>query len=134
MGATSEHFSAAELECKHCGANECKPELLDALEIFRAIVGKPVNINSAYRCPTHNAEVGGAPNSQHVQGIAADVSVAGMSADQLEHAARQIPEIKGIGRAPHQDYLHMDVREQAAQWCYDESGKTCPYYPPTQSI
>ncbi len=76
MGATSEHFSAAELECKHCGANECKPELLDALELFRAIVGKPVIINSAYRCPALNSAVHSRPTSAHVDGLAVDFTCA----------------------------------------------------------
>lgn len=129
---SSEHFSEAELACPHCGANLCTPELLDALERMRAAVGKPVVVNSAYRCLTHNQAVGGAPKSQHMEGLAADIHVQGVSPAELEKIARTIPIIHGIGRADHQGYLHLDVRDTLtlAQWCYDEAGETCGYYPP----
>jgi len=35
-------------------------------------LGRTIEISSAYRCPQLNAAVGGAPSSQHVQGLAAD--------------------------------------------------------------
>ncbi len=130
MGATSEHFRHAEMQCKHCGLNECTPELLAALEAFRALVGKPVIVDSAYRCPVHNAKVGGAKSSQHLSGMAADIRVKGMTPAALEAIARRVPAIKGIGRADHQGYLHIDVREHPAQWCYGVDGKQCAYYPP----
>ena len=138
MGATSEHFSEAELACHGttcgsghgCHVNGCQPELLTALEEFRALVGKPVHIDDAYRCPVHNAEVHGAAHSQHLQGIAADISVEGMTPAELEAVARQVPIIHGIGRADHADYLHVDVRSVPAQWCYDISGESIPYFPP----
>jgi len=136
MGATGPHFTSAELACKGtkcgdgagCHANGCTQGLVDALEAFRALVGKPVIVDSAYRCAQHNAEVGGKPNSQHMLGEAADIRVTGMTAGQLEAYARQVPAIKGIGRADHQQYIHVDVRETPAAWCYDMSGKTIPYY------
>ena len=33
----------------------------------------PIRINSGYRCPKLNEAVGGAPNSQHMKGEAADI-------------------------------------------------------------
>lgn len=45
-------------------------ELLDPL---RERYGKPIYVNSGYRCPKHNREVGGVPNSQHTCGEAADI-------------------------------------------------------------
>lgn len=131
--ATSEHFSTAELKCPHCGANLCTPELLDALERFRLAVGsRPVKVNSAYRCMIHNAAVGGKPKSEHMLGLAADIHVDGMTPAEMEKAARTIPIIRGIGRADHQNYIHIDVRNTLtlAQWCYDREGKTCSYFPP----
>lgn len=43
------------------------------LDPARAIYGKPVRVSSGYRCPKLNALVGGANNSQHLMGEAADV-------------------------------------------------------------
>lgn len=127
---TSVHYADTELRCPHCLVNGCKQRLLDALEAFRAIAGKPVLINSAYRCAVHNKAVGGAPRSQHVQGIAADIYVKGMTAAQLEAVARQVLAIKGIGRADFQSYLHLDLRKTRAEWCYGKDGKQVAYYPP----
>jgi uncharacterized protein YcbK (DUF882 family) len=126
----SAHFSDRELACPHCGVNGVHQELVDALEAFRAVVCKPVIVNSAYRCPEHNAAVGGAPSSQHILGLAADIQVTGMTAAELEAVARTIPAIKGIGRStPPQTYIHIDVRETPAEWTYDVNGKQAPYYP-----
>lgn len=130
----SEHFSEAELACHHCGQNNVRQELLNALEEFRTKVGGPVHVNDAYRCPIHNAEVGGAKNSQHVLGLAADISVEGKTARELYQIALQIPSIKGIGVDDHKQYIHVDVRtgDHVAKWCYSETGETIAWYePPT---
>lgn len=130
---SSPHFSDAELCCKHCGKNGCRPELLTALEALRAILSRPITINAAYRCPVHNKAVGGVRDSQHLLGLAADISVPGLTATQLETAARQIPAIHGIGRDDYQHYLHLDLRPKPAHWCYGTDGKQVPYYPSARS-
>ena len=45
------------------------------LEPLRCHAGKPVVINSGYRCPELNKAVGGSPSSQHMKGEAADIRV-----------------------------------------------------------
>jgi len=132
MGATSLHFSDAELACPHCHVNGCQRELVDALEAFRVLVRRPVRINSAYRCAQHNAQAGGAGKSEHVAGMAADIRVKGMTAAQLESVALGILAIRGIGRDDRQQYIHIDVRSAPtlARWCYSANGQWCSYYPP----
>lgn len=44
------------------------------LDPLRDIVGFPIYINSGYRCKPLNDAVGGSDNSQHMQGLAADIS------------------------------------------------------------
>ena len=46
--------------------------LAQTLEQVRTLLGHEIAINSGYRSPALNAAVGGAPRSQHVEGLAAD--------------------------------------------------------------
>lgn len=46
----------------------------NVLQPLRDAWGKPLRINSGYRCPELNAAVGGVPTSQHVKGEAADIA------------------------------------------------------------
>lgn len=45
----------------------------NVLQPIRDKYGKPIYINSGYRCPTLNRKVGGVSNSQHTLGKAADI-------------------------------------------------------------
>lgn len=46
--------------------------LASLLEEVRDLLGHPIVISSGYRSPKVNSSIGGAKNSQHVQGLAAD--------------------------------------------------------------
>jgi zinc D-Ala-D-Ala carboxypeptidase len=50
-------------------------QLCQALEQVRALFGRPVIVSSGYRSAAVNARVGGARNSQHTQGLAADFTI-----------------------------------------------------------
>lgn len=45
------------------------------LEPVRERLGKPIMVNSGYRCLVHNKAVGGVANSQHMKGEAADIRI-----------------------------------------------------------
>lgn len=53
------------------------------LESLRAVLGKPISINSAYRSPEVNTAIKGSKTSQHCHGTAADIRVGGMVPDQV---------------------------------------------------
>lgn len=59
------------------------------LEQVRALVGAPVAISSGYRSPALNKAVGGAANSAHVLGLAADISTAKLAPKALALLIRQ---------------------------------------------
>ena len=44
------------------------------LDPLREWYGKPIAVNSGYRCPQLNRLVGGAASSQHLKGEAADIT------------------------------------------------------------
>lgn len=46
----------------------------NVLDPLREAWGKPIVVTSGYRCPELNKAVGGARNSHHMQGMAADIS------------------------------------------------------------
>lgn len=47
-------------------------KVLETLDLVRAHMDKPIFINSGYRCKELNKAVGGAENSYHTKGLAAD--------------------------------------------------------------
>lgn len=46
----------------------------EVLDPLRAQYGKPIKVNSGYRCPLKNKAVGGVAHSQHIAGEAADIT------------------------------------------------------------
>jgi uncharacterized protein YcbK (DUF882 family) len=115
-GYVSPHFRETEFACKHCGklADTGIPqELIDVLEMVREHYNAPVTINSGYRCPTHNKEVGGVPNSQHLLGTAADIVVKGVDPAKV-YAALDPYHEGGLGK--YATFTHIDVRGSRARW------------------
>ncbi|MBA4538186.1 peptidoglycan-binding protein [Bacillus aquiflavi] len=63
--------------------------LMYKLEALRVKVGnKPITINSGFRSIRHNGNVGGATNSMHLYGIAADISISGVSLSTVKSTAK----------------------------------------------
>lgn len=61
--------------------------LADYLDGIREKLGKPILVNSGFRCPVLNKAVGGVANSQHLKGLAADVVCNDM--ESLEKVLRE---------------------------------------------
>lgn len=104
----SKNFKLDEFKCK-CGT--CDPILVDEalvtwLQKIRDHFGKSVNINSGYRCATHNAsaKVGGSPSSHHVKGMAADIRVEGITPEEVAKYAESIG-IQRIGL--YDNFVHI---------------------------
>jgi zinc D-Ala-D-Ala carboxypeptidase len=74
--ADTPHFKISELLCPHCdrGADMIQPALMAALERVRERFGKPMPVDSGYRCAVHNIEIKGARFSAHREGKAADIA------------------------------------------------------------
>lgn len=74
MGDLSLNFSRSEFRCPHCGRRVGPTDaLVTMLQRARTINGSPLNLVNSYRCVAFNKKVGGARNSQHLIGNAADV-------------------------------------------------------------
>ena len=113
MGDLSKNFNRSEFACK--GKNCCghsaaiHPDLVDAL---------PLSITSGFRCNRHNKAVGGAEQSFHTLGMAADVSCpAGVSPEELAVIAEEIPLFREGGIGVYASWVHLDVRQSGkARW------------------
>lgn len=128
MGDLSQHFSSSEFRChcRKCQMPAIAPELLQALEQLISDMTVPatgrvtVHITSGYRCPDHNRKVGGAPNSQHCQGIAADIVVKTPSGNIIppisvySYFDHLFPNSHGLGL--YKGWTHIDTRPNRARW------------------
>jgi len=111
-------FKASEFACT-CPRPACvgktgsiEPDLGERLDALRSICVFPLTVTSGLRCPEHNAEVGGAPDSAHLTGQAADI--------ECTHAGLRRIIVKAamllfdyVEIAPH--HVHCDVKERGAR-------------------
>lgn len=117
------NFSLEEFECK-CG---CKMpefvkkniiELAENLQVIRNVVGK-LNLTNAYRCKEHNADVGGATNSQHLKGKAADVKSKEydvLEVSKIIEGLIKSEKIEQGGIGIYNTFTHYDIRGVRARW------------------
>jgi zinc D-Ala-D-Ala carboxypeptidase len=113
------HFKIKEFACKHCGEIKIDINLLVKLEELRRAIGnKPIIVTSGYRCPVHNSRVGGAKNSQHKYGKAADIKARGMTPRQLGPYAERVFHNGGVGLRG-ATIVHVDTRGYRARWYYN---------------
>ena len=112
------HFLCEEFACPHCGLCLIDRGFMIALNQLRELAGRPIKINSGYRCAKHNAAIGGAPHSQHKLGKAADIVIAGLTVNEMVELAEQVDAFRngGIGAYPQAGFIHIDNRGYRARW------------------
>lgn len=113
----NQYFRRSEFECKcgKCGQDTVDAELLAILTDVREHFGRPVIINSANRCPTHNKRVGGASKSVHLTGKAADIRVKDVAPD-IVHAYLTSKYTGKYGIGKYNTFTHVDSRSTPARW------------------
>lgn len=117
----SEHFTSNEFDCHGsgcCSTTIINEKLIEYLEKIREHFKKPITITSAYRCVTHNRNVGGATGSRHSKGDAADIVVSGVAPAEVARFAESIG-IKGIGlyeTSADGHFVHIDTRDVKSFW------------------
>ena len=118
MGDLTDNFSRSEFACKcGCGFDDIASDLVYICQNVRHHFDRPVTITSGCRCPEHNASVGGAENSQHVAGRAADIVVSGVYPDEVwMYLESQSAELGVGGLGSYSDFTHVDTRYKRARW------------------
>lgn len=119
----TKNFNLSEFECK-CGCvmpefvKKNVIELAENLQVLRDEVGR-LDLTNAYRCKEHNADVGGAVNSQHVKGKAADIKSSTIEPSDMAIAVDDLMKTEkfklgGIGI--YNTFTHVDTRGSRARW------------------
>jgi len=114
----SKNFKLSEFVCKDgSGKVIVVPALIEKLQALRDKLGKPVTVVSGYRTEAYNKLCGGAPQSQHLDGDAADIKVAGATPLQVALLAESVG-FTGIGIYTHDGnyFTHVDVRPYKSYW------------------
>lgn len=85
---------------------------VQVLEPIRALVGGPLVITSGYRPAALNAAIGGAPNSDHIYGRAADFHALNMDLQTLAKVVRSA-KIQGLAKGILEfgQWVHVSVHE-----------------------
>lgn len=128
----TKNFNLSEFQCKgsckDCG--ECKMpqevydnivKLAQQLQLLRDYIGKPININSAYRSLEHNARVGGSKKSQHLLGKASDITIKGHKPTEVYKIIEGLiddGEMLQGGLGLYDTFVHYDIRRTKARWDY----------------
>lgn len=114
----SPHFRVADMACRD-GADDVLVDtaLIALLEDIRLIHGGcPVRVSSGYRTVAHNRACGGAANSYHLKGMAADIRA--LVRPPVETAAAAEMALFAAGRAGgvglYGSFVHVDTR--TARW------------------
>ncbi len=118
MTQLTEHFTIEEMRCPCCKKCDMDEKFMHGLESLRIDFGRPLIINSGYRCKEHNAKLlNSSPHSWHLKGLATDISW-----DEFDAATKFIILQKammifhgiGIGKS----YLHVDLGGFEKVWVY----------------
>lgn len=120
----TENFSLEEFQSKDGSAFPSEVVqnlgiLANQLQALRDHLGKPITITSGYRSKEHNKKIGGALDSFHVRGMAADIQVAGMKpkevAEEIEKLIKEGKMMEG-GIGIYNSWIHYDFRNKRIRW------------------
>lgn len=139
----SNNFSVSEFACND-GSDLIliDDKLVTILQRIRNWANAPVRISSAYRTAKYNKAVGGASNSYHTKGQAADIIVTGKSPAEVAKFAEAIG-VTGIGLYTYNKFVHVDTRSGKYFWINTDGkrnatvsthGGKCPYKRPSQTL
>lgn len=110
--------------CPCCGKGDIADEVKIGLVELEAVLGREVRLTGApgcgFRCGAYNARTPGAsPVSQHMLGLAADITSDPADVDEIAGAAGVVEcfHLGGIGRYPKRGFVHVDARKGAqSRW------------------
>jgi len=132
-GQITPHFNIGEFKCSANGEVLINAEVIahiQRLEKFRVWYNRVMIVNSGYRTPEYNAAIGGAKESQHMLGLAADIALPmgefsayskARKEEYLQNVRKKWTELcnndgLGGGVGFYNTFFHLDSRKTAAFW------------------
>lgn len=105
----SKNFTVLEFACKD-GSDRILIDtyLVSFLQFLRDYYKLSININSAYRTPEYNKKIGGASESQHVEGKAVDFVVTGKTPKEIYDYLDKVLNWDG-GLGLYSSFVHIDT-------------------------
>lgn len=120
----TENFNLSEFRSKD--GSEFPPQVIaniealaKALQIIRNELKVRIDITSGYRSPEHNKKIGGAQNSTHVRGLAADFKANGIAPSAVVAIIERLiseGKIPQGGLKAYSTWVHYDIRGFRARW------------------
>lgn len=89
------------------------PALVRYLNVLREHFGVPCRVNSGFRTHAYNSQIGGADDSRHLYGMAADIVFDGVGPQVVADFAEDYG-FGGVGR--YHDFTHVDVWLEGRRW------------------
>lgn len=93
--------------------------LAQNLQVLRDTIKEPIRINSGYRTPEYNNEIGGESNSKHMIAQAADITIQNKSPRQVYNIIERLISEKKMrqgGLGLYRGFVHYDVRGNKQRW------------------
>lgn len=121
----TKNFDSTEFACK-CGKcdGNVTIEFARKMQLLRDTCGHKLPITSGYRCAEHNKKVGGALDSRHIYGDAADISTAAFTGRQYCELIGHALDCGFTGIGLGVGFIHVDTRAgDVVVWHYP-AGKT----------
>ena len=119
----TKNFKLKEFECKGyempLEVYENIIKLSGELQILRDYTGRAITINSGYRSEAHNRDIGGVPNSRHLLGQAADITIESLKPAEVFRIIEDLIDLGQMlqgGLGLYKTFVHYDIRKTKARW------------------
>ncbi len=121
----TKNFRIEEFECKGgCempfDVYENIIKLANQLQFLRDYTGRPITVNSGYRCPEYNAKISGSSKkSQHMLGKAADITIQSLKPAEVFVIIEDLIDMGHMlqgGLGLYDTFVHYDIRKTKARW------------------